>query len=391
MLAMLAAHGCGEDSATHCGNADGGYFSEWDYNHGDRCPLQISSTGSLEIAPSQLDLAPAVEGQPSAAELTIIGYAEGSTDKAGPKTYADGYVVDIELQPDCSLLLSLDSSPTADVCLVEAPTHLRCLLDPLGVTSVVVSTLLDHPTASNCELIVRSGEAEATSRVSVAHDSGAIELAIHVAGEGPACGSADSPCEPPGGVLPESVCTGSSACSDSPASIALYLATEIEGVQAVIPREMSVQLRTNPQEYPAAPAFFSSTASCANKITSTAVTEAGESMTVYLCTDGQPGTHEIRVWSSDSTMTDSVFVNVPAIPAELTVRRDGTGTESFGYVFDVWDCEGQPLSEELLYGVDGKQPQGITSGVPFFLEAEPNSFVVELASWERSCLLDPPQ
>lgn len=347
LLAGLSSTGC--EQVGHCNENDPNHYN--DVNHGDRCPLEILDHGTVKSSASTLRFLPVQGEAASTAKLMISGEVNGAV--------ADGYVVELRIMgrfdPDhpadppssgaCTEAFELAPTSELDVCTSTSPSVLRCVFDAVGQLGVTVSTLSSQP-ISDCSVVARSGDvkmeisdparlrAEVT-QLEVRYPLDTLTLAARLPATLGACGDAANPC-----VVPQSqtraYCSSKPAC-DTVTGLPLYFVSERSGQQIASGQDIVVLISDIPQTTDAAPLSYQDSCGGVSRSTLTVAKGTGESPVVQVCVDGRGGTYELRGRVSDGgvVLTDSVFVDFPALPPGVSYAWDAdTGV----FTVSVSDC-----------------------------------------------------
>lgn len=334
-----------------------GLWAEFDYNHGDRCILELTNDGKIFLSPEKLTLRPAQSGAPSTAPMVITAFSEfirsgdrdcprdttdgamngeeggttGGTSASDPlepacRTIADGYQLTIELSDGCSGI-SLDHASNATTCFISTPTLLRCLTDATGSLVVNVASSLETPSNSECNISVSSGAATPVgATVSVKNSLSDLDLVIHSPLEAAgACGtSIDKACAVGG--TPQ--CDGQNAAPPRP--VPFYVATERDGQIAPTPSKIEVSLAQVAVTGPPATGVFTDV-SCKDPQTELTIKEnSGNSDTAQLCLTNLAGAYQLLAVAQSTGLGTSLFLRAEAIPWRVRLTKNGPADTTGG-------------------------------------------------------------
>jgi hypothetical protein len=338
VLLVIAAIAIEPACKRHC-EAGENYLAEWDYNHGDRCPLELSSAGTFEFSPDLIRLAPSIDGAASKGTFTISAFIDA--DKV---TVADGYVVDVETameDADGCVGVTLAHASAETPCFIESDSLLRCLLDATGTTTIEVSSTRSTP--GTCRLNVSSGNSggdpekppnpkkPSVVTVEVANPAEAQAIAIHSPlEEGTTC-DAKTPCTLVG-KLAAGVCTPEGAPLLRTAEF--YVATERGGVLAS--NSAALNVTATVVGMGSGRADIHDKDDCQQPSGADITIAEGKAMSAlkFLCADGGAGVYQIVAVADITGKSDTLVVAAPAAPYRITATKtanDGTpGGETTG-------------------------------------------------------------
>lgn len=392
---LLVAVTCNPTCLTapnHCADRNStqhGLWAEFDYNHGDRCILELTHEGKIFVSPGKLTLRPAQAGTPSTAPIIVTAFSEfvkyGSSDCTGDttgsttgdsmgsttayapperacRTVADGYQLTIELSDACSGI-SLDHASNATTCFIATPTLLRCLTDATGSLVVNVTSSLETPSNSDCTISVSSGAAPpAEAKVTVKNSLNDLDLVIHSPLESAGvCGtSIDKPCEV-GGTLR---CDGQPT-EDPLRAVPFYVATERDSQLAPTPSEIKVSLAQVAVSGPPAAGVFTD-GSCTTPQPELTIKEnSGNSDTAQLCLPNLAGAYQLLAVAQSTGLGTSLFLKAEAVPWRVRLTKnspadtsgggdttDGGGTTNGDTTTDGTTTDGSMSAEPIQYTLE---------------------------------------
>jgi hypothetical protein len=346
LIALVGSQWTCASPPNHCGdrNSQKGLWAEFDYNHGDRCILELPIDGKILVSPKDLTLRPALSDEPTAASMVITAFSEyiedtpecraaEASDFVTPacRTVADGYQLTIEMTGECTGLSLLDHDNGTTTCFITEPTLLRCLTDAAGSLVINVSSTRETPSAddSQCTINVSSGAVEPVEvKVVVKNSLDDLNLAIH------------SPLEAAGtcGASPASACAvgGAPRCDgelvDTPPlrSIPFYVATEREDQTSPPPDDIAVVLAHGAVVGPPAAGFFSDSECTKPPMAVIVPTDSSKSDVEHLCISNLAGTYQILAVAQSSGLGASFFVSAETVPWRVVLTEvpdEGTTTD----------------------------------------------------------------
>jgi len=394
IFGSIVANACERDNE-HC-EPKMGFFDEYDYRHGDRCPLLLGDFGSLALSPKSVILPPATAGASSTLEVSVIGFVDGmdgSEDDSENKlqTSADGYLVDVAIvdpSNNCDLAaFELVQGGSESGCTVLSPTRGRCVLDAAGVAQVTVSTRALAGKPESCIIEARSGKklAQATLGVGLRPDD--VSLAVEFSSAAPGCGGIDAPCEFHGGLKPRCSSTDQtpSLCSEV-IQRASFVVQAMRGGSVIAPGEDFDLDLSMVQDSADAGAFGVSVDECEEFEAGLGVTlsgRTGSTEPLFVCVDGAGGEFELRAQQGSQPVVTRV--SVPPLPA--LVYFNATQWELL-----VLDCNRRGVATTLAVTMtDGQvyllqtDPSGVAT-VPKSKD-DPTPTLLELPEWNYACSL----
>lgn len=391
MTGSLLTNACEHE---HC-EPRTGYFDEYDYRHGDRCPLLLSRSGSLAFSQGSVLLRPATVGASSTLEVSVIGFVDGAEGESENKlhTSADGYLVDVAIVDpanNCDLAaFELVQGGSEGGCTVLSPTRARCVLDAAGLAQVRVSTRALAGKPELCALEARSGEkvAEATLGVGLRPDE--VSLSVDFTSAAPGCGGNDAPCEFHGGLRPRCSSTDPtpSLCSEVIQRASFVVQATLGGSVVAPGEDVDVDLSML-QSSADAGAFGVSADECEEFEVGLGVTlsgRTGSTEPLLVCVDGAGGAFELRAQQGSQPVVTRV--SVPPLPALVyfnATRRD----------LLVLDCNRRGVATRLAVTM--------TDGQAYLLQTDPSGVatvpksdsdplamptLLELPEWNYACSL----
>lgn len=404
----------------HC-EAGGGYLDEWDYNHGDRCPLELSTKGKIEIAPGTVRLAPSIDGVASKGTFTITALSD-------EVTVADGYVMDIGAkdEPGC-VGVTMTHASVETPCFIESDSLLRCLLDSTGTTKIEVSSTRSTP--GTCHIDISSGNSDRDKKadgiqpwvvtVEIANPVDSQAIVIHSPLENGTTCDSKTPC-PLMGRLAAGVCTPGGASLMRAAEF--YVATERDGVLA----SNSAKVNVTPAviRLGAGGVDIYDSGDCQKQDVSSMLIDEGKAISKsrYLCADGRAGVYQLLAVADITGKNDSLVVSAPTAPHTITATKtakdagmasDGTtgdGTSSggpdestsdpspgaeFTYTVNIIDVDsaGIPDLEVEIVTDDNATHKVITDAFGSAtqeLSADLSTLRIQIPAWEFACTIEIP-
>lgn len=324
VLLVVTATAIAPACKQHCEASDD-YLAEWDYNHGDRCPLELPKNGWFDFSPSVIHLTPSVDGTASKTTFTLNAFIDEKI------TVADGYVVNVKAMNNCTGL-TLGHASVETPCFIESDSLLRCLLDSTGTTKIEVSSTRSTPTPTptDCYIEVSSGNNIAKPiNVEITHPADSQAIAIHSPLENGTICDSSTPCLLVG-KLAAAVCTPAGAPMWRTAEF--YVATERNGVLASNPADVRVTAEVI--RMGAGRADIYGSGDCQNPDGSDMVITKDKAMSKsrYLCADGGAGVYQLLAVADVTAKNDSLVLSAPTAPYRITATKTAkdAGTASDG-------------------------------------------------------------